>query len=114
MTVQPVAESCNGWHPSDIIQRHRTARAPNPQLGHIHHPHWGLFPNPPKAVFPMPMATMLPMIIAHHGRLLGTLKASKMPVMMADPSTIVGSFFSKYFVSANSTTTQLNTESKVT
>ena len=56
-----------------------------------------LFPKPPNDNFPNPMAAIAPTIIIHHGKLDGTLKASKIPVTSAEPSVTDGVTFKRYF-----------------
>ena len=69
----------------------------------------GLQPRPPKVIFPMPIATNAPIITIQTGRLEGRLKPNKSPVSMAEPSLMVGCFFSMYFVIAHSKNTQAAT-----
>ena len=49
----------------------------------------GLLPRPPNDILPMPMATIEPTMIIHAGMLDGKLKASNMPVIIAEPSAMV-------------------------
>lgn len=70
-------------------------------------------PKPPKDIFPMPMAANAPIARIHIGRFDGTLNASSTPVMMADPSLIVGSFFNMNLEIKYSNTTQNNMEANV-
>ena len=50
-------------------------------------------PNPPNDIFPIPIETMAPITMIHHGKLLGTLNASRIPVIIADPSVTVTAVF---------------------
>ena len=50
----------------------------------------GFLPNPPNDILPTPIATNAPRIIIQIGKLLGTLKARSTPVIIAEPSVIVG------------------------
>lgn len=70
-------------------------------------------PKPPKDIFPIPMAANAPIAKIHAGRLDGTLKASNTPVMMADPSFIVGSIFNKNLEMKYSNSTQNTMEANV-
>lgn len=69
----------------------------------------GLHPRPPNVIFPIPIATNAPIITIHTGKFDGRLKANNNPVRMAEPSLIVGSLFSMYFVIAHSKNTQAAT-----
>jgi len=57
----------------------------------------GFFPRPPKDIFPMPMDIKAPISNIQIGRLLGTLKASNIPVTRADPSFMVTGPLIRYF-----------------
>jgi hypothetical protein len=56
-----------------------------------------LFPNPPKTILAIAMATKEPMMIMYHGNELGTFKANKIPVSIAEKSLMVDGFFKKNF-----------------
>ena len=69
----------------------------------------GLHPRPPKVIFPIPMATSAPIMMIHRGRLDGRLNPKSKPVRMAEPSVMVGSLWSSYFVMAHSKNTHAAT-----
>ena len=60
------------------------------------------------------MATKAPMATIHRGMLTGRLNASRTPVMMAEPSHIVGFCRSRYFCIRYSKIRQAATETAVT
>src|SRR5690606_16402026 len=74
----------------------------------------GLLPSPPKLSFPIPIATNEPINIIYHGRFEGTLKASRIPVITADPSEIVSDRPRRKRPMINSASRHENTASIVT
>ncbi len=52
-------------------------------------------PKPPNAILAMPIATKAPISIIQAGIELGRLKASRMPVIIAEPSRMVLAVFKK-------------------
>ncbi len=72
-----------------------------------------LLPNPPNDILPIPIAAIAPMANIHNGRLDGTLNASNTPVMIADPSEMVGSFLNMKRCTPYSVMTQKSTENAV-
>ena len=72
------------------------------------------FPSPPNDIFPMAMATNAPIIRMIVGKLLGTLKASKTPVIIAEPSEMVAGPLIRYFCMRYSNSRLATTEIKIT
>ena len=71
-------------------------------------------PRPPKDILPTPMETIAPIRMIHQGKLLGTLNASKIPVIIADPSVMVTAVLKIYFWITNSTRRHITTDINVT
>jgi hypothetical protein len=73
----------------------------------------GFFPSPPKDILATPIDIIAPTINIHIGRLVGTLNAKSTPVIIAEPSEIVGSPFKIYFCINHSNKRQEATDTKV-